>query len=126
MSGTSSNRVLKSVLFWLVLSAILILALLPHPPAVPVESDKVQHMIAFATLSLLARLAFPRRSLAALFVTMAALGAAIEVLQMIPALHRDAELADWLADCVASLTVLVLFRGMQWILSPKHDVPGDG
>lgn len=44
---------------------------------------------------------------------LAALGSVIEVLQMIPVLHRDAELGDWIADCVASLAVLLLVQGVR-------------
>lgn len=85
------------------------MALLPQPPSVPLgPTDKVQHMAAFAVLSLLAAIAFPRQRYRVIFVAMAALGAIIEVLQLIPSLHRDAELADWFADCAASATVLIV------------------
>lgn len=98
-------------IFWAALGFTIVMALLPQPPSLPVEaSDKTMHMIAFAVLSLLAAVAFPRRQLLVLFAWMAALGALIEVLQMIPSLHRDAELGDWVADCVASLVALVLSR----------------
>jgi hypothetical protein len=33
---------------------------------------------------------------------------------MIPALHRDAELGDWIADCAASLVVLSLCEAARW------------
>lgn len=63
---------------------------------------------------------FPRRRVIELFVAMAVLGAVIEVLQMIPALGRDAELADWIADCVASLAVLLLFQGVRRIVAERR------
>lgn len=114
---------LARVVFWAALGFTLVMALLPAPPALPVEAgDKTLHMIAFAVLSLLASLSFPRRRVIELFVWMAALGALIEVLQMIPALHRDAELGDWVADCAASLAVLVLCRGIEWVFARRRRV----
>lgn len=105
-------------LFWLALAFTMVMALLPKPPALPVEvGDKVQHMLAFAALSLLAFLAFPRRRLIELFAAMAALGALIELLQMVPALHRDAQFMDWVADCGASLVVLLLCQGGRWLIT---------
>lgn len=107
---------LAQAVFWAALAFTLTMALLPKPPALPLEAgDKTLHMIAFAILSLLATLSFPRRRVLELFVWMAALGALIEVLQMIPALHRDAELGDWVADCLASLVALVLSRLARWL-----------
>ena len=105
-------------LFWLALAFTMVMALLPKPAALPVEvGDKVQHLLAFAALSLLACLAFPRRRLIELFAAMAALGALIELLQMIPVLHRDAQFMDWVADCGASLVVLLLCQGGRWLIT---------
>ena len=101
--------IMARALFWLALVFALVMALLPQPPALPgTPSDKTQHMIAFAVLSLLAALAYPQLRLGEIFIAMAALGALIEVLQLIPALGRDAEFVDWVADCAASLAVLAL------------------
>lgn len=107
-----------TVLFWLAVAFTLVMALLPAPPAaLLVAGDKVLHMAAFALLSLLAALAFPRRRALELFAGLAALGGLIEVLQMIPALRREADLGDWLADCAAIAVVLVLCRSVQWLLA---------
>lgn len=97
-------------LFWLALAFTLVMALLPKPPTPPGldAGDKVQHVLAFAVLSLLATFAYPRRRLVDIFAAMAAFGALIEVLQLIPALGRDAEFMDWVADCAATLAVLAL------------------
>ena len=59
-----------------------------------------------------------------LFAGLAALGAVIEVLQMIPALVRDAEVGDWIADCVASLAVLLLFQGVRRIVAGRRGSEG--
>jgi len=113
-SGCVSREILlraMAALFWAALAFTLAMALVPKPPAaLLVAGDKILHMAAFAALSGLAALAFARRRLIELFVGLAALGAVIEVLQMIPVLHHDAELGDWIADCVASLAVLLLVQ----------------
>lgn len=98
-----------AVLFWLALGVTLVMALLPRPPVAALGlNDKLQHMAAFAVLSLLAWLAFPRQRLRVLFLALAAIGGLIEILQMIPALHRDADVKDWIADCLAIGGVLLL------------------
>ena len=89
------------------------MALLPKPPEIPGEpGDKIQHMMAFATLGALAAAAWRDRRLVVLFAWLAGFGAAIEVLQMIPALHRDAELLDWLADMAAAAVSLGVVRAL--------------
>lgn len=104
------------MLFWLALGFTLAMALVPRPPAaLLVAGDKTLHMAAFAALSALAAIVFPRRRVIELFAGLAALGAVIELLQMVPVLGRDAEVGDWTADCGASLAVLLLFRGVRRI-----------
>ena len=94
-----------------------VMALLPKPPEIPGEpGDKVQHMMAFATLGALAAAGWRERRLMALFAWLAGFGAAIEVFQMIPALHRDAELLDWIADMAAAAVALTIAR---WALTRR-------
>ena len=108
--------------FWLALAVTLVMALLPNPPALPRQAtDKVQHVAAFAALTFLAALGFQGLRLRVIFVRMAALGLAIEVLQMIPILHRDAQAADWLADCAATAATLLLCVTLRWLF-PKRPV----
>ncbi len=87
----------------------LVMALTPHPISVPVK-DKWQHMAAFATLTALSVAAFPRAPLHRIGERLSFLGAMIEVLQSIPALHRDCDIMDWLADTYVIVCVLVLVR----------------
>lgn len=102
------------VLFWLALIFTFFMALNPQPPLTPLGgSDKSQHMFAFAVLTLLACVAYPRQRLLVLFLVLAVVGGLIEVLQMIPALHRDADVYDWLADCAAIAAVLALWGGVR-------------
>ena len=105
--------------FWLALAVTLVMALLPNPPAMR-ATDKVQHMAAFAALTSLAALGFPGLRPRVIFVWMAALGLAIEVLQMIPSLHRSAQASDWLADCAATAATLLLCGTLRWLLRMRQ------
>jgi VanZ family protein len=69
-------------------------------------SDKVDHMITFFTLAVLAGLAWPRTRWWHVALALAAFGALIEFTQAIPALQRDASVWDWVADVIASLAGL--------------------
>lgn len=86
------------------------MAVLPHPPTEAIEkfNDKLQHMLAFGTLAALAAWGFPRTPLFRIGERLSFLGALIEVLQSIPALHRDCDIWDWVADTAAITIVLAL------------------
>ena len=84
------------------------MALLPHPPKVPIDSDKYQHMLAFGTLTILSVLAFPQTPLLRIGERLSFLGAMIEVVQSIPVLHRDCDIMDWVADTAVIIGVLVV------------------
>jgi VanZ family protein len=98
------------VVFILALIFTVVMALLPHPPTLEFDDfgDKFHHILAFATLSLLASLAFPAARLPRIGERLSFLGAIIEVLQSIPALHRDCDIRDWIADTIAIAVVLVI------------------
>lgn len=83
------------------------MALLPQPPQVP-GGDKVQHMAAFGALTLLSVLAYPLTPLHRIGERLSFLGAMIEVAQSIPALHRDCDIYDWVADTVVIVAVLLI------------------
>jgi VanZ family protein len=98
-------------LFWAAAAFAFVMAVVPHPPEVPGEpNDKVQHIIAFATLSLLGSFAYPKAALTRLLVGLSVFGALIELVQAIPSLHRDSDVLDWLADTAAVIVVLLLVR----------------
>jgi hypothetical protein len=95
--------------FWLALAFALFMALVPRPPQViDLNNDKIDHMLAFATLSILGAISFPRMSLLRLGERLSFVGAMIEVLQAIPALHRDCDYRDWIADTAAIAVVLLI------------------
>ena len=72
--------------------------------------DKFNHMLAFAVLAWLAAKAFPEAPLPRIGERLSFLGALIEVMQAIPALHRDCDIRDWVADTLAVTAVLLAMR----------------
>ena len=102
--------------FWLAAAFALVMASLPHPPSVPGTTDKVQHMLAFAVLTLLAVLAFPRTAWWRIALGLSLFGIAIEVVQAIPALHRDSDWLDWVADTAAVAAMLALIAVVRPLL----------
>ena len=106
--GGPASRILPAV-FWFALTIALFVAAFPYPIAVPGEpSDKVQHVVAFVVLSALGAVAYPRVSAVKLLVGMGAFGALIEIVQLIPALNRNSEMLDWIADAAAATVTLAL------------------
>lgn len=93
-------------------------ALMPMPPKLPTNSwgDKVEHMLGFAALAVLALAAFPRMSRWLVVERLSFLGALVEVLQSIPGLGRDCDIRDWIADTVAVLVVV----GLVALVSPRR------
>lgn len=108
-------RFLPQAAFWGAAIFAVTMAVLPHPPKIPLDryGDKVEHMVAFATLALLAALAFPHKSRLRLAERLSFLGALIEVVQSIPALHRDCDIRDWAADTIAVVVVIGLVNLVQ-------------
>lgn len=98
-------------MFFAAAAFALVMALLPKPPQLPGEpGDKVQHMIAFFTLGAMSAAGWRERPVLFLLAMLALFGASIEVFQMIPALHRDAEFFDWIADVAAALGGIAVVR----------------
>ena len=111
--GQLPIRLLCALAFAAALGLTMVMALVPQPPALPVAlSDKIQHATAFAVLAGLGACAWPRR-LVQIALVLIIIGGLIEILQMIPLLHRDAEFADWYADAAATLAALLLARLIQ-------------
>jgi peptidoglycan/LPS O-acetylase OafA/YrhL len=103
---------LRRLLFWGAAAFAFVMAIIPQPPELPGEpSDKVQHMAAFAVLGLLGAWGYARRPLLQLLAGLSLFGAVIELVQAIPAIHRDSDVKDWVADTLACALVLML---VQW------------
>lgn len=113
MSKERRTAILRTI-FWVAIVISFLAAINPQPPQLPGQpNDKVQHIMAFLMLGALAFFAFPRTGAVVLLAWLSAFGAFIEFVQMIPALHRDGDILDWIADTGAAaviLTALHLFR----------------
>lgn len=93
--------------------AILWLATTSSPYPVPsAPSDKVNHVIAFVELTLLARLGWPGRTVFHYLLPLLAFGLALELVQS-QLDHRDFSLADLAADAVGIVLGL-----LPWPLIP--------
>ena len=106
------------LLFWLALIFAVVMADLPQPPKLGFDSfgDKFEHMLAFSTLSALATLGFSADLRWRIAERLSFLGALIEVTQSIPALHRDCDIRDWIADTVAIVVVTaVMGLLLSWV-----------
>jgi VanZ family protein len=98
-------------MFWSAVIFAFVMASLPQPPVLPGSpSDKLLHVLAFACLGGLGSLAYPAASGIALALALSAFGAIIEVVQLVPALNRDAEVLDWIADTIAAGTVILAIQ----------------
>ena len=103
------------------------MAVIPAREAIHLSpSDKVEHILAFATITLLARLAYPAIPAWRLMLVFTGFGALIELTQAIPALHRDASWWDLVADMAASAVMLILtiplagfLRRRRWDSNPR-------
>ena len=106
------NRGWWRAAFWATVVYVLVMALLPHPPRIPGDpDDKVLHIIAFLTLGALGRMTYSGASTWALVTGLSLFGAVIELLQAFPALNRDSDPIDWIADTLAAgVAVLAVTR----------------
>lgn len=96
--------------FWATLAFSVIMAVIPYPPHIPIDNlgDKFEHALAFAVMALLGAIAYPRFPVTRMAERLSFLGAMIELIQSIPSLHRDCDIADWVTDTVSILLVLCL------------------
>lgn len=104
--------------FWAALLFAFVMAIIPHPPELPgAPSDKIQHISAFVVLGVIGFFAYPTSSPLSLGIRLSLFGALIELVQAIPALGRDSDVLDWIADTLAAALILLLLhwsRG-RWI-----------
>lgn len=101
--------------FWGALLFAVVMAILPKPPHTPIDQfgDKFEHMLAFGTLAACAALGYAETPLLRIGERLSFLGAMIELVQSIPALHRDCDIRDWVADTamiVLVLSIAAVFR----------------
>ena len=111
---------LYRIAFWVALLVAFTMAVLPHPPVVHLW-DKLQHMAAFAVLTLLGWVAYPRISRLKLMLLLVAFGGFIELVQMIPMLQRDSDWHDWLADIIAVAIAAACAALVRRVLAPQPE-----
>jgi VanZ family protein len=106
------NSSVCRVLLLIAVAIAVTMALLPHPPHLPIDSlgDKVEHSLAFVVMTILAVAGYSETPLTRIGERLSFLGALIEVFQSIPALHRDCDVLDWITDTVAIIVVLLIVR----------------
>jgi VanZ family protein len=105
-------------LFAVALVASLVGALWPDPSSDQIfKSDKVLHMVAFATLAVFAVFSFPRANLIKLAIGLSIFGALIEVFQGLPVIGRDADAMDWVADMTGVIGVSSAFHLARLLLA---------
>ncbi len=107
---TPRFRRLALIAFCAAVLFAVIMALLPHPPKLVGDEfgDKFHHIVAFAVITVLGLLAFGWEHRWRLAERLSFLGAMIEVGQAIPALQRDCDIRDWVADSLAIVAVILL------------------
>jgi VanZ family protein len=118
-----SPRLLRP-LFWLLAAFSLVMALLPAPPSLTTYDlgDKFNHILAFVVLTIVARLAWPRVRIWIPVLLLSLYGAAIEALQGIPTLHRDADLRDWVADSLAIALGVVIAQFLIYFCTKRDTI----
>jgi VanZ family protein len=125
--GSSRLATAARILFFAALVFALVMSLLPKPPVLPGDpTDKVQHMLAFGTLTLLMGIGWPTRALWRIAIDMAVLGALIEVAQWVfPRLNRVADTRDWYADMIAAGAMLLLLALIRAGLRARSPEPAE-
>lgn len=125
--GMSLLRSLFVIAFWSCVAGAYVLAIVPgHDAPTGLGWDKLNHMLAFFTVTLLGRLAYPRVPVWTIALLMAGFGGAIELSQAIPFIHRDAEWTDWYADCAAVLVGLIVAWPLAVLTRPAAERPDRG
>lgn len=106
---TSTLRRIAQLLFWPAVALTLVGALTP-PARVAglIPWDKAGHFLAFYCLTMLAVGAFPIRRPVWIGLALSAFGGLIEIVQGLPAVHRDADWRDWVADSAGIAAVLLV------------------
>lgn len=119
-SPTAVRKVAR-LLFWLALIGAAVMACLPQPPHLPTDrlGDKFNHVLAFSVLSALAAVSWPQAPRWRTIERLSFFGALIEVAQSIPALHRDCDIRDWIADTLAVMVV----TGIAALLARRRGAP---
>ena len=86
--------------------------------------DKADHFCAFFALTCAAIVAFPKRQLFWIALWVSVAGAAIELVQGLPFVHRDCNGWDWVADNIgigAVVGVAIAAQIRSWLAAATRD-----
>lgn len=101
--------------FWAALAFTLVEAWIPAKHAIEAFGwDKLNHGLAFVTLTVLAVFGYPQRSPIVIAVALSAVGALIELVQGLPVINRDCDFYDWVADTIAVGITLGGIAAVKW------------
>ena len=101
---------LRLGLYALATAALLYLCLAPSNGLPGIKLwDKAEHAISWAVLAGAGLVLFPRRP-GVIVLYAAAVGALVEVLQGLPAVNRDSDWRDWVADMVGVAAAWAILR----------------
>jgi membrane protease YdiL (CAAX protease family) len=116
-----SKATFERILLWIAITFAVVMATLPKPPKIYLDQfgDKFEHMLAFSVIALLAAIAYPKVRLTRIAERLSFLGALIEIAQSVPALHRDCNIFDWVADTGAIIVVLTIVALVRWQRRPS-------
>jgi VanZ family protein len=116
------REMLARLAFWGALLFAVVMAVLPKPPHTPIDQfgDKFEHMLAFGTLAALAAAGYLQTPLLRIAERLSFFGAMIELVQSIPALHRDCDIKDWIADTMIVILVLLLAAPVRRAIAKRN------
>jgi VanZ family protein len=89
---------------------VLVLTLAPKGNAPSLAHDKLQHFASFLALGLLG-LGWVTWQSFVMIVALALLGGAVELLQALPMIGRDADVFDWVADLMGVFVAFTIVTG---------------
>jgi VanZ family protein len=109
-------------MFWAALIGTLIFTLTPLQLPPLMESDKLEHLVAFFSLTVLWRLTWGAHPPVLVLLAIGTLGGAIEVVQEISFVGREGDLLDWAADIMGILAGLGVQLGKARTLPHSRSV----
>jgi hypothetical protein len=113
-------------MFWAALIGTLIFTLTPLQLPTLLESDKVEHLVAFFSLTVLWRFTWGAHPTVLVLLALATLGGAIELVQEISFVGREGDPLDWAADIAGILAGLSVLSSMARTLTRSSSVETGG